>query len=128
MMSCDTFRNTFHAATEDAALLAHLRTCDRCLDFAANADPDVMFRALGGDRGRAAGGAEVEVAQCLVPPRWVAGRGVAGGGEPAPALEVQAASCRGAVTEVARAHGTSASCSGTSAAARRAGSSCAYSG
>jgi len=48
-MSCDTFRNTFHAATEDAALLAHIRTCDRCLDFAATIDPDVMFRALGGD-------------------------------------------------------------------------------
>lgn len=49
MMSCETFRTTFQAGTEDAATLAHLRTCDRCLDFAANIDPDVMFRALGGD-------------------------------------------------------------------------------
>jgi len=49
MMSCESFRTAFHAATDDAALLAHLRTCDRCLDFAANVDPDVMFRALGGD-------------------------------------------------------------------------------
>jgi hypothetical protein len=49
MMSCETFRATFHAGTEDAALLAHLRACDRCLDFAANEDPDVMFRALGGE-------------------------------------------------------------------------------
>ena len=49
MISCDSFRTRFHAGTEDAALLAHLRTCDRCLDFAANEDPDVMFRALGGD-------------------------------------------------------------------------------
>jgi len=48
-MSCETFRMNFHESTEDAALLAHLRTCDRCLDFAATADPDVMFRALGGD-------------------------------------------------------------------------------
>lgn len=47
MMSCDSFRTRFHAATDDAALLEHLRTCDRCLDFAAHADPDVMFRALG---------------------------------------------------------------------------------
>lgn len=47
-MSCDTFRARFAPATEDAALLAHIRTCDRCLDFAASADPDVMFRALGG--------------------------------------------------------------------------------
>lgn len=49
MMTCESFRTRFHSGTEDAALLAHLRTCDRCLDFAATADPDVMFRALGGD-------------------------------------------------------------------------------
>jgi hypothetical protein len=49
MMSCDSFRARFHASTEDAALLGHIRTCDRCLDFAANVDPDVLFRALGGE-------------------------------------------------------------------------------
>lgn len=49
MMTCESFRTRFHAGTEDAALLAHLRTCDRCLDHAASIDPDVMFRALGGD-------------------------------------------------------------------------------
>jgi hypothetical protein len=48
MMSCDSFRTRFEAGMEDASLLAHLRTCDRCLDFAAHADPEVMFRALGG--------------------------------------------------------------------------------
>lgn len=48
MMNCDSFRKRFHVGTEDAALLEHLRACDRCLDFAAHADPDVMFRALGG--------------------------------------------------------------------------------
>lgn len=48
MMSCDSFRARFHANAEDEAVLAHLRACDRCLDFAAHADPDVMFRALGG--------------------------------------------------------------------------------
>lgn len=48
MMSCDSFRKRFHANTDDAALLEHLRSCDRCLDFAAQIDPDVMFRALGG--------------------------------------------------------------------------------
>ena len=47
MSSCDSFRTRFHAGTDDAALLEHLRSCDRCLDFAAHADPDVMFRALG---------------------------------------------------------------------------------
>jgi hypothetical protein len=49
MMSCETFRTQFHADAEDAALLTHLRTCDRCLDFAASVDPDAMFRALGGE-------------------------------------------------------------------------------
>jgi len=48
MMTCDSFRRRFHGNTDDAALLTHLRECDRCLDFAAHADPDVMFRALGG--------------------------------------------------------------------------------
>jgi hypothetical protein len=48
MISCDSFRTRFHAGTEDAALLEHLRSCDRCLDVAAHADPDVLFRSLGG--------------------------------------------------------------------------------
>jgi len=48
MISCDSFRLRFHVGTDDAALLEHLRACDRCLDFAAHADPDVMFRSLGG--------------------------------------------------------------------------------
>ena len=47
MMSCDSFRTRFHVGSDDAALLEHVRTCDRCLDFAVHADPDVMFRALG---------------------------------------------------------------------------------
>lgn len=47
MISCDAFRTRFHAASDDAVLLDHIRTCDRCLDFAARVDPDVMFRAIG---------------------------------------------------------------------------------
>ena len=47
-MSCDAFRTRFHASTDDSVMLDHIRTCDRCLDFAATIDPDVMFRALGG--------------------------------------------------------------------------------
>ena len=49
MISCDSFRTRFAADTEDTLVLEHLRACDRCLDFAAHADPDVMFRALGGN-------------------------------------------------------------------------------
>lgn len=48
MISCDSFRARFEPGTEEVAVLAHLRACDRCLDAAAHADPDVMFRALGG--------------------------------------------------------------------------------
>ena len=48
MISCDAFRKRFTADTDDALVLEHLRACDRCLDFAAQTDPDVMFRALGG--------------------------------------------------------------------------------
>ncbi|HEX7705551.1 MAG TPA: hypothetical protein VF701_03740 [Thermoanaerobaculia bacterium] len=48
MSNCETFQSRFAPGTEDATLLDHLRACDRCLDFAAAADPDVMFRALGG--------------------------------------------------------------------------------
>lgn len=49
MISCESFRTRFHANTDDAALLEHLRSCDRCLDHAAAIDPDVIFRSLGGD-------------------------------------------------------------------------------
>lgn len=49
MISCTTFRARFHEATEDSELLAHLRACDPCLDFAAAIDPDVMFRSIGGE-------------------------------------------------------------------------------
>ncbi|HYC93062.1 MAG TPA: hypothetical protein VEO54_27905 [Thermoanaerobaculia bacterium] len=60
-MSCDSFRKRFHAGTEDAALLEHLRSCDRCLDFAVHADPDVMFRSLGGDEMMPPGGLDAFV-------------------------------------------------------------------
>ena len=49
MTSCLEFRSLFHAGTNDPALLEHLRSCDPCLDYAAHLDPDVMFRALGGE-------------------------------------------------------------------------------
>jgi hypothetical protein len=61
MMSCDSFRARFAPATEDPALLEHVRTCDRCLDFAAEVDPDVMFRALGGSEMIPPGGVDAFV-------------------------------------------------------------------
>lgn len=49
MIGCETFRARFAPGTDDVEVLEHLRSCDRCLDLAAHADPDVMFRALGGE-------------------------------------------------------------------------------
>lgn len=49
MISCEVFRARFAPGTEDVEVLEHLRACDRCLDLAAQSDPDIMFRALGGD-------------------------------------------------------------------------------
>ena len=47
-MNCVEFRSSFAPATEDAAILDHVRSCDACLDYAAHVDADIMFRAIGG--------------------------------------------------------------------------------
>ncbi|HEX6642194.1 MAG TPA: hypothetical protein VF215_13830 [Thermoanaerobaculia bacterium] len=65
MISCETFRVRFEAATEDPAVLEHLRSCDRCLDFAAQEDPDVMFRALGGGEMIPPGGVDAFVVDVM---------------------------------------------------------------
>ena len=49
MITCDTFHKRFEPGTDDVEVLEHLRSCDACLDMAAHVDPDVMFRAIGGD-------------------------------------------------------------------------------
>jgi hypothetical protein len=49
MITCDAFHERFVPGTDDVEVLEHLRTCDGCLDMAAHVDPDVMFRAIGGD-------------------------------------------------------------------------------
>lgn len=49
MISCHDFRSAFHASTDEPRLLEHVRGCDACLDFAVHEDPDMMFRALGGE-------------------------------------------------------------------------------
>lgn len=48
-MNCTTFRATLQPGTNDAELLAHLRTCDACLDYGLGVDPDLFFRAMGGE-------------------------------------------------------------------------------
>jgi hypothetical protein len=49
MISCQTYRASLSAGTQDAALLEHLRTCDACLDFSVEVDPDNFFRSIGGN-------------------------------------------------------------------------------
>lgn len=65
MMACSDFQAQFHAGTDDAALLGHLRTCDPCLDYAAHSDPDVMFRSIGGDEIAPPGGVDAFVADVM---------------------------------------------------------------
>jgi hypothetical protein len=65
MISCDAFRKRFTADTEDALVLEHLRACDRCLDFAVQADPDVMFRSLGGGEMIPPGGVDAFVTDVM---------------------------------------------------------------
>lgn len=49
MIKCELFRARFAPGTDDAELLEHLRACDNCLGFAAQADADMMFRGIGGE-------------------------------------------------------------------------------
>jgi hypothetical protein len=65
MISCETFRSRFVPATGDAEVLGHLRHCDACLDHAAQIDPDVMFRALGGAELVPPGGVEAFVGDVM---------------------------------------------------------------
>ncbi|MGZ5475689.1 MAG: hypothetical protein ACXW29_04510 [Thermoanaerobaculia bacterium] len=50
MINCDSFRARFVPATDDPAVLEHLRTCDACLSYSLEIDGDSLFRSLGGDQ------------------------------------------------------------------------------
>jgi hypothetical protein len=65
MISCDAFRTRFEADPDNVAVLEHLRACDRCLDFAVQADPDVMFRAIGGGEMIPPGGVDAFVVDVM---------------------------------------------------------------
>jgi hypothetical protein len=64
-MNCQDFRAAFAPATDDAAILEHVRSCDPCLDFAAHSDPDIMFRAIGGSDMIPPGGVDAFVADVM---------------------------------------------------------------
>jgi hypothetical protein len=61
MISCQTFRSTLQPDTHDAEVLEHLRSCDACLDFALQVDPDNFFRLLGGEEMVPPGGVDAFV-------------------------------------------------------------------
>lgn len=48
MITCETFRSRFTPGTDDNEVLEHLRACDNCFAFAAQADGDMLFRGIGG--------------------------------------------------------------------------------
>lgn len=64
-MDCTRFRASFAPGAESPESLAHLRACDACLDFAARIDPDVMFRAIGGEEMTPPGGIDSFVADVM---------------------------------------------------------------
>jgi hypothetical protein len=65
MISCTGFRAAFEPATEDPRLLAHIRACDACLGWAAGQDPDILFRALGGEELVPPGGVDAFAADVM---------------------------------------------------------------
>lgn len=64
-MTCERFRDTFASDSLDEQQLEHLRSCDACLDFAIGIDPDVMFRAIGGETMVPPGGVDAFVSDVM---------------------------------------------------------------
>jgi hypothetical protein len=65
MITCTAFRASFEARTEIPQVLEHVRACDACLDYAVSVDPDIMFRALGGDELVPPGGVDAFVGDVM---------------------------------------------------------------
>ena len=49
MMDCREFEYACRSGRIDAESLGHLRACQRCLGFVSENDPDLLFRAVGGE-------------------------------------------------------------------------------
>jgi hypothetical protein len=65
MITCQHFRASLKPGTTDAALLEHLRHCDACLDYAMGVDPDLFFRAIGGEELVPPGGVDAFVGDVM---------------------------------------------------------------
>lgn len=64
-MTCETFRAELQPGTNDPELLAHLRQCDDCLDYAVGVDADLFFRAVGGEELVPPGGVDAFVSDVM---------------------------------------------------------------
>ncbi|HEX3069386.1 MAG TPA: hypothetical protein VHX14_12520 [Thermoanaerobaculia bacterium] len=64
-MTCRNFREKLQPGTSEPELLDHLRHCDACLDFAMNVDPDLFFRAIGGEEIVPPGGVDAFVGDVM---------------------------------------------------------------
>ncbi|HTQ79157.1 MAG TPA: hypothetical protein VMM92_04115, partial [Thermoanaerobaculia bacterium] len=65
MITCETFRATLQPGEADPQLLAHLRSCDHCIEHALAVDPDNFFRLLGGEEMVPPGGVDAFAADVM---------------------------------------------------------------
>ncbi|MGH9457913.1 MAG: hypothetical protein ACRD2J_09780, partial [Thermoanaerobaculia bacterium] len=64
-MNCESFRERIAAGVDDAAVRAHLRSCEACLEYAMGIDPDVLFRSLGVPAEEPPGGIDAFAAEVM---------------------------------------------------------------
>jgi len=65
MITCQTFRANLTPNTDDVELLAHMRSCDACIDHAMSVDPDNFFRAIGGNEMIPPGGVDAFASEVM---------------------------------------------------------------
>lgn len=64
-MHCDVFQSTLQADDRRLEILEHLRSCENCLEYAVQIDPDVLFRSLGGEEMVPPGGVDAFAADVM---------------------------------------------------------------
>lgn len=65
-MTCNQFRaSRFDGSDESPEFLAHLRSCNDCMNYAAERDGEYLFKALGGDEMMPPGGLDAFVGDVM---------------------------------------------------------------
>ena len=64
-MKCDDFRRACDDGIRDGAMLGHLRSCAECLEYGIAADPDLLFRSIGGGNIEPPGGVDLFAAEVM---------------------------------------------------------------